>query len=62
VIVNGRLRSNTFDDREGNKRSSLELDIDEVGVSFQFATAKFAKTEHTSGRSTADHEDDEPPF
>ena len=63
VIVNGRLRSSTFEDREGHKRTSLELDVDEVGVSLQFGTMTFAKAERTSGRSMASsgagHEDDE---
>ena len=65
VIVNGRLRSNTFDDREGHRRTSLELDVDEVGVSLQFGTVTFAKAERTSGRNTASSgasDEDEPPF
>lgn len=61
VIVTGRLRSNTFETRDGDKRTTLELDVDEIGVSLQFGTAKFVKAERTTTRSTAGN-DDETPF
>lgn len=40
VIVTGRLRSNTFETREGDKRTSLELQVDEVGASLLFRSVK----------------------
>ena len=39
VIVQGRLKSRSYDDREGNKRAVFEVDVDEVGPSLARATA-----------------------
>jgi single-strand DNA-binding protein len=44
VIVQGRLKSRSYDDREGNKRTVFEIDVDEVGPSLRNATAKVSKT------------------
>jgi single-strand DNA-binding protein len=43
VIVQGRLKSRTYDDREGQKRTVFEIDVDEVGPSLRSATAKVTK-------------------
>jgi single-strand DNA-binding protein len=43
VIVQGRLKSRTYDDREGNKRTVFEIDVDEVGPSLRSATAKVTR-------------------
>ncbi len=40
VIVQGRLKSRSYDDRDGNKRTVFEIDVDEVGPSLRSATAK----------------------
>lgn len=39
VIVQGRLKSRSYDDREGNKRTVFEVEVDEVGPSLRYATA-----------------------
>ena len=39
VIVQGRLQQRSYDDREGNKRTVFEVDVDEVGPSLRYATA-----------------------
>ena len=39
VIVQGRLQQRSYDDREGNKRTVFEVDVDEVGPSLLRATA-----------------------
>ena len=39
VIVQGRLKSRSYDDRDGNKRIVFEVDVDEVGPSLARATA-----------------------
>ena len=39
VIVQGRLKSRSYDDRDGNKRTVFEVDVDEVGPSLARATA-----------------------
>ena len=39
VIVQGRLRARSYDDREGNRRTVFEVQVDEVGPSLRHATA-----------------------
>jgi single-strand DNA-binding protein len=61
VMVLGRLESRSWEDREtGTKRTSLEVQVDEIGVSLAFATAKVTKATRTSSAAPAG--DDEPPF
>ncbi|MFJ8081991.1 single-stranded DNA-binding protein [Streptomyces sp. NPDC096205] len=43
VIVQGRLKQRSYEDREGVKRTVFELDVDEVGPSLTYATAKVTK-------------------
>ncbi len=43
VIVNGRLRQRSFETKEGEKRTVVELDVDEVGPSLKYATTKVTK-------------------
>ncbi len=50
VIVQGRLKQRSYEDREGVKRSVYELDVDEVGPSLRNATAKVTKAGSGSGR------------
>lgn len=40
VIAQGRLVQRAFTDREGNNRTSIELQVDEIGPSLKYATAK----------------------
>ncbi|GAA2051786.1 MULTISPECIES: single-stranded DNA-binding protein [Streptomyces] len=44
VIVQGRLKQRSYDDREGVKRTVFELEVDEVGASLRNATAKVTRT------------------
>ena len=44
VLVTGRLKSRSYETKEGEKRTVVELDVDEVGPSLRYATAKVAKT------------------
>jgi single-strand DNA-binding protein len=44
VIVQGRLRQRSYETREGEKRTVYELDVDEIGPSMKYATAKVTKT------------------
>ena len=39
VIVQGRLKARSYDDRDGQKRTEFEIDVDEVGPTLRFATA-----------------------
>lgn len=49
VIVQGRLKQRSYEDREGVKRTVFELDVDEVGPSLRNATAKVAKVQRSNG-------------
>ena len=49
VVVQGRLKQRNWEDREGNKRTSYEMDVDEVGPSLKYATAKVTKTQRSGG-------------
>ena len=49
VIVSGRLRQRSYETREGEKRTVVELDVDEVGPSLKYATAKVARTTRQGG-------------
>lgn len=50
VIVQGRLKQRSYEDREGVKRTVYELDVEEVGPSLKSATAKVAKTSGRGGQ------------
>jgi single-strand DNA-binding protein len=49
VLVSGRLKSRSFETKEGEKRTVIELDVDEVGPSLRYATAKVNRTQRGSG-------------
>ena len=40
VIVSGRLRMRSYETKEGEKRTVIELEVDEIGPSLRYATAK----------------------
>jgi single-strand DNA-binding protein len=49
VVVQGRLKSRQYETREGEKRTVFEIDVDEVGPSLKYATAKVTKTTRSGG-------------
>jgi single-strand DNA-binding protein len=49
VVVTGRLKQRSYETREGEKRTVFELDVDEVGASLRYATAKVTKTQRSGG-------------
>ena len=49
VIVQGRLKQRSFETKEGEKRTVYELDVDEVGPSLKFATAKVTRASRSGG-------------
>jgi single-strand DNA-binding protein len=51
VIVTGRLKSRSYE-KDGQQRTAYELDVEEVGPSLKYATAKVAKVER--GQRTPD--------
>src|SRR2546429_6100268 len=49
VIVSGRLRQRSYETREGEKRTVIELEVDEIGPSLRYATAKVQRMSRSSG-------------
>ncbi|WP_432185438.1 single-stranded DNA-binding protein [Streptomyces tendae] len=49
VIVQGRLKQRSYEDREGVKRTVFELDVEEIGASLRSATAKVTKASSSGG-------------
>jgi single-strand DNA-binding protein len=49
VLVQGRLKSRSYETREGEKRTVMELEVDEIGPSLTWATAKVSRTSRQSG-------------
>ncbi|MGW0632899.1 single-stranded DNA-binding protein [Streptomyces sp. NPDC002758] len=49
VIVTGRLKQRTFDDNEGQRRTVMELDAEEVAISLAYARAQVTKTYRQGG-------------
>lgn len=57
VIVTGRLKQRSFETKEGEKRTRFEVDVDEVGPSLRYATARVQKAGRSS-QSVAAQSDD----
>lgn len=49
VIVQGRLKQRSYETREGEKRTVVELEVDEVGPALAFATAKVTRASRSGG-------------
>ncbi len=49
VIVSGRLKARSYETREGEKRTVFEIEVEEVGPSMKYATAKVTKTSRSGG-------------
>ncbi len=65
VIVTGRLRQRSFETKDGDKRTVIELEADEIGPSLRYATATVAKPNRSVGQAQPAEEPpigDEPPF
>jgi single-strand DNA-binding protein len=49
VLVTGRLRQRSFETKEGEKRTVVELEVDEIGPSLRYATARVEKVARSGG-------------
>jgi single-strand DNA-binding protein len=49
VIVSGRLKSRSYETKEGEKRTVVEMEVDEIGPSLRYASAKVTKTQRGNG-------------
>lgn len=55
VIATGRLKQRSYETKEGEKRTSIELEVDEIGPSLRFATAQVTRAQ-SSGASSPQSE------
>jgi single-strand DNA-binding protein len=49
VVAQGRLKSRSYDTKEGEKRTVMELEVDEIGPSLRYASAKVTRTQRKDG-------------
>ena len=49
MIIQGRLKARTWETREGEKRTSFEVDVEEIGPSLKWATAKVTRAQRSGG-------------
>ncbi|WP_334121898.1 single-stranded DNA-binding protein [Glutamicibacter sp.] len=49
VIAQGRLKARSYDTKEGERRTVMELEIEEIGPSLKFASAKVTRTQRSGG-------------
>jgi single-strand DNA-binding protein len=54
VIAQGRLKQRIYETSEGEKRAVVELDVEEVGPSLRYATAKITRSQRASDDAPAD--------
>ncbi|WP_086667067.1 single-stranded DNA-binding protein [Lentzea kentuckyensis] len=55
VLVSGRLRQRSFETKEGEKRTVVELEVDEIGPSLRYATAKVNRVSRGDGGRPVQH-------
>jgi single-strand DNA-binding protein len=55
VIVTGRLKQRSYETREGEKRTVMEIDVDDVGPVLRYATAKVNRVQRSGGGFTGDN-------
>jgi len=51
VIASGRLKQRSYDTKEGEKRTTIELEVDEIGPSLRYATAQITRAASGGGAS-----------
>jgi len=49
VVATGRLKQRSYQDREGQNRTSIELEVDEIGPSLRYATAQVTRAASGGG-------------
>ena len=62
VVVTGRLKSRSYEATSGEKRTVVELEVDEIGPSLKYATAKVQRTQrnNASGNSSGFNQQSQP--
>jgi single-strand DNA-binding protein len=61
VIVHGRLRQRSFETKEGDKHTVVELDVDAIGPELRYASAKVSKVSRGGGATADDGPWQSPP-
>ena len=51
VIATGRLKQRSYETREGEKRTTIELEVDEIGPSLRYATAQVTRAAGGGGQN-----------
>jgi single-strand DNA-binding protein len=51
VIASGRLKQRSYETKEGEKRTTMELEIDEIGPSLRYATASLTRAQSSGPRT-----------
>jgi single-strand DNA-binding protein len=60
VIATGRLKQRSYETKEGEKRTSYEIEVDEIGPSLRYATAQVTRTTGGGGSARGGQGGDEP--
>jgi len=60
VVVSGRLTWRSWEDKDGNPRSKVEIVADDVGVSLVFGTAEYTKREKNSNSGNSSTRSNDP--
>jgi len=60
VVVTGRLTSRSWDDKDGTKRTVMELEVDEIGPSLRYATAKVQRTQRNNNSGGLGNQQSQP--
>ena len=60
VVVTGRLTSRSWEDKDGTKRTVVELEVDEIGPSLKYATAKVQRTQRNNNSSGFGNQQSQP--
>lgn len=61
VIVSGRLKSRSYETKEGEKRTVMELDVDDIGPSLKYATASVTKATRNNNNGGGGYGQDSAP-
>lgn len=60
VVATGRLRQRSYETKEGEKRTAMEFEVDEIGPSLRYATAQVTRAASTSPGSGSRGQTEEP--
>jgi single-strand DNA-binding protein len=62
VVATGRLKQRSYQDKDGNNRTAIELEVDEIGPSLRYATAQVTRAAAGGGQSPAQPQAQQEPW